>query len=73
MGIVHRDLKPENIMVIVKLYQINLNASGNIDGVIKIIDFGFANYLSTIQRLQNEGKYEITSDLLVGTPNYIAP
>lgn len=39
-GIVHRDLKPENIMV--------STSNGHVDK-IKIIDFGFANYLETLE------------------------
>lgn len=42
LGIVHRDLKPENIMV--------SSDNGHVNK-IKIIDFGFANYLETLQQL----------------------
>ena len=38
--IVHRDLKPENIMVV-------SNEKGEVSN-IKIIDFGFSNYLSKL-------------------------
>lgn len=40
LGIIHRDLKPENIMVSMENDQIDK---------IKIIDFGFANYLEALQ------------------------
>lgn len=57
IGIVHRDIKPENIMIIVQDRQVRQ---------VKLIDFGFANYVNIInERSQNEG--------LCGTPNYIAP
>ncbi len=39
LGIVHRDLKPENIMVAFQNDHVEK---------IKIIDFGFANYLETL-------------------------
>lgn len=43
--IVHRDLKPENIMVM-----------GDKEAAsIKIIDFGFSNYLSHIHSISSEG------------------
>ena len=48
MDIVYRDLKPENILL-------------NIDGHIKIADFGFAKYCPN------------TTWTLCGTPDYLAP
>ena len=39
---------------------------------IKIIDFGFANYASTL-KAETEGRFEFDSVIPVGTPNYIAP
>ena len=42
LGIVHRDLKPENIMVSTLNDHVNK---------IKIIDFGFANYLETLEQM----------------------
>lgn len=56
--IVHRDLKPENIMVVP-------DEDGHVSA-IKVIDFGFSNYLSKIEEA-GEGEN------LVGTPNYMAP
>ncbi|CAD8121385.1 unnamed protein product [Paramecium sonneborni] len=56
MGIVHRDIKPENIMIV-----LNQNSIKQ----VKIIDFGFANYLSIL----NERK----ENFECGTMNYIAP
>ncbi|CAD8173435.1 unnamed protein product [Paramecium pentaurelia] len=56
MGIVHRDIKPENIMIV-----LNQNTIKQ----VKIIDFGFANYLSIL----NERK----ENFECGTMNYIAP
>ena len=35
-------------------------------GNIKIIDFGFANYISNLMKMPRD-------ELLAGTPNYIAP
>jgi hypothetical protein len=58
-GIVHRDLKPENIV-------------RTVAGVIKILDFGLAQFeeaahdLASRSRLTEQG-------LLVGTPAYMAP
>ncbi|KAM3139033.1 putative myosin light chain kinase 3 [Paramecium bursaria] len=58
IGIVHRDLKPENIMIV-------LDESKQKIKHVKIIDFGFANFLANIQ--QKEG------DAICGTTNYLAP
>lgn len=52
MGIVHRDLKPENL----------LYSSDNLDGIVKVADFGLARFYS--------------DDLMTtacGTPSYVAP
>jgi serine/threonine protein kinase len=40
---------------------------------IKIIDFGFSNYLSKLKERTSEGIYKPYVELLAGTPNYIAP
>lgn len=42
-------------------------------GKIKIIDFGFANYLNTIRQFQFSPDLEVRRNVLAGTPNYIAP
>ena len=47
--IVHRDLKPENIMIV-------LEKEGSEVENIKIIDFGFSNYLSKLlDKRESEG------------------
>ncbi len=51
-GVVHRDLKPENLLI-------------TPDGVVKVIDFGFAK-LATLGVRTTAGK-------LVGTPHYAPP
>ena len=48
LDIIYRDLKPENILL-------------NVDGHIKIADFGFAKHCET------------TAWTLCGTPDYLAP
>ncbi|CAD8065720.1 unnamed protein product [Paramecium sonneborni] len=58
VGIVHRDLKPENIMIV-------LDQTTKIVKHVKIIDFGFANFLTNIQNKEGEA--------LCGTTNYLAP
>lgn len=58
-AIIHRDLKPENILI-------EKIESGDKKGRIskcKIIDFGFACYVTDEAQMQE----------LVGTPNYVAP
>jgi Protein kinase domain/SPOR domain len=50
-GIVHRDLKPENVMV-------------DVQGNVKIMDFGIARSMEAATRLTGS---------LVGTPAYMAP
>jgi serine/threonine protein kinase len=66
LGIIHRDLKPENVMISL--------AGGENTGIIKVIDFGFSNYLSSLQEYEPHGKiYFYHIDILAGTPNYIAP
>lgn len=66
LGIVHRDLKPENIMVLTIFTQIQYKSATKQIGKIKIIDFGFSNYLESLRNLPPE-------EALAGTPNYIAP
>ena len=46
--------------------------SGEISN-IKIIDFGFSNYLSKLHGKSSGGKCLVMIELLAGTPNYIAP
>ncbi|CAD8046316.1 unnamed protein product [Paramecium primaurelia] len=58
VGIVHRDLKPENIMIVLDTTKKNVKQ-------VKIIDFGFANFLTNIQTKEGEA--------LCGTTNYLAP
>lgn len=58
VGIVHRDLKPENIMIVLDQAKKNVK-------YVKIIDFGFANFLTNIQTKEGEA--------LCGTTNYLAP
>ncbi|CAK72198.1 unnamed protein product (macronuclear) [Paramecium tetraurelia] len=58
VGIVHRDLKPENIMIVLDATKKNVKQ-------VKIIDFGFANFLTNIQTKEGEA--------LCGTTNYLAP
>lgn len=62
-SIIHRDLKPENIMI--EREQKNITdekALGKLKRV-KLIDFGFACYVSDEKQM----------DEPVGTPNYVAP
>lgn len=46
--------------------------SGEISN-IKIIDFGFSNYLSKLKETSRDGINYIIQELLAGTPNYMAP
>ena len=57
LGILHRDLKPENIMVWHWFMQIEYDEKNNKLGRVKIIDFGFANYLSNLRELPKDRKY----------------
>ena len=47
LGIIHRDLKPENVMISL--------SGGQSTGMIKVIDFGFSNYLSSLQEFEPHG------------------
>ncbi|MGB5812891.1 MAG: serine/threonine-protein kinase, partial [Polyangiales bacterium] len=60
LGIVHRDFKPENIM---------LSADSNGRLVPKLLDFGVAAILRDFGSRGPSG----THDLIVGTPEYMAP
>jgi serine/threonine protein kinase len=55
-GIVHRDLKPANII---------LPRAEDLDGLVKIVDFGLARLVETESTL--------TGEAVVGTPAYLAP
>jgi serine/threonine-protein kinase len=52
MGITHQDIKPRNIMI-------------NLEGEVKIVDFGIA-----VLKRFNPGK---NIDMIMGTPYYISP
>jgi len=70
-GIVHRDLKPENI-VRVALRHSDGASSGQAGGMVKILDFGLAQFdvaaqdLASVTRLTDPG-------VVAGTPPYMAP
>jgi Serine/threonine protein kinase len=54
-GVIHRDIKPENILI-------SLDEKKNVKD-IKIIDFGFAKFITPGTLLKET----------CGTPNYVAP
>jgi hypothetical protein len=58
-GVVHRDLKPENII-------------RTTDGVLKILDFGLAQFDTAAQDLASKSRLTMTG-MLAGTPAYMAP
>lgn len=60
-GIIHRDLKPNNIII-------------NKMGVLKIMDFGLALRINTLQNVGQEEDEPFQSNTTIsGTPRYMAP
>jgi tRNA A-37 threonylcarbamoyl transferase component Bud32 len=57
LGIVHRDIKPANIMI---------SEKAGYGQQVRILDFGLA-------RLQEATGTKLTTGIVVGTPNYMAP
>jgi serine/threonine-protein kinase len=57
LGIVHRDIKPANIMI---------SEKAGLGQQVRILDFGLA-------RLQEATGTKLTTGIVVGTPNYMAP
>lgn len=62
-SIIHRDLKPENIMIEREQQSLTDDKTLGKIKLVKLIDFGFACYVSDSQQM----------DEPVGTPNYVAP
>lgn len=56
---IHRDLKPENVLI-------ELNKDKNLVQRVKLIDFGFAIYKSSLKDLPDRDKF-------AGTPGFVAP
>jgi serine/threonine-protein kinase len=73
LGIVHRDLKPENVMVLYLISEVSYNESEQKIETVKIIDFGFSNYLTAFSSMTADGKWWLYAEVLAGTPNYISP
>ena len=59
LGLIHRDIKPQNVM---------LCQRGGEHDVVKVLDFGLAKYL-----VPPDDNKVTQTQLLVGTPLYIAP
>lgn len=53
--------------------QVEYDEDKDMVGNIKIIDFGFANYISNLMKMPRDGNFVLILELLAGTPNYIAP
>jgi serine/threonine-protein kinase len=60
MGIIHRDLKPDNIFL-------TYSVQGNIHP--KILDFGISKVLGD----EKSPRLTYTSNVMLGTPNYVSP
>jgi tRNA A-37 threonylcarbamoyl transferase component Bud32 len=58
-GLIHRDIKPANIM---------LCEQGGIPDFVKVLDFGLARSVEP-----SDGKDVTKTDLIMGTPSYLAP
>src|SRR5579862_5556616 len=62
-GLIHRDIKPANLLL--EVPRASAQGAAEIDGRVKITDFGLARMVDDVQMTQH--------GMVIGTPEYMAP
>ena len=71
-GMVHRDIKPANLLLQTESFAVPGSASEGVP-VVKISDFGVARLIGPGSGGSDHGTTETIGNVLMGTPDYVAP